>query len=91
MSYFNTKPVGSSRGINFDMFQPGTSNPMIPQELYRPEAAGPRFLSTDGLEVATRFFEDMPKAIILIGAVIGVAAVAAYMATGAGPQESRPF
>jgi hypothetical protein len=48
MSYFPAKER-PTRGINYDQFQSGTSNPMIPQELYRPGAAGPPYLATDGL------------------------------------------
>jgi hypothetical protein len=49
MSYFPVEPIGHSQGINFDMFRPGVLNPMIPQDMYRPAAAGPKYLSTDGI------------------------------------------
>jgi hypothetical protein len=51
MSYFPQQPVQPTPGLAFEAFQAGTHNPAIPQAMYSPAAAGPRFL--DGLGAHT--------------------------------------
>lgn len=87
MSYFQARPVSDSQGINFDMFVPGTSNPSIPQEHYRPEAAGPRFVATDGffgdLTPTRPDTSDLPTGVLLVAGIVVVGAIAAFLFTGA--------
>jgi hypothetical protein len=44
MSYERANVLDKTPGLAFEAFIPGTRNPMIPQAMYRPSAAGPRSL-----------------------------------------------
>lgn len=44
MSYEKAHVLDKTPGLAFEAFIPGTNNPMIPQAMYRPRAAGPRSL-----------------------------------------------
>ena len=104
MSYFPEEPVRHLKPYNYRMFGPGL-NPMIPQDMYvGPEAAGPRFLSTDGYvrAVAPRagtsgFFGDLtPTRPDIAGIptatllVVGVIAVGIVLAFTLGGAGEEP-
>lgn len=50
MSFYPSNAVEPTPGLAFEAFQRGVSSPMLPHAPYRPEAAGPMYLATDGVE-----------------------------------------
>lgn len=50
MTFYKTNAIQPSPGLAFEAFQRGVSSPMFPHAPYRPEAAGPMYLATDGIE-----------------------------------------
>lgn len=49
MSYYPSPAIVPTPGSAFEAFYPKTASLLIPQERYRPEAAGPKYLTMDGL------------------------------------------
>lgn len=45
MSYFRKSAFDVTPGTAFEAFRAGTASPMLPQAMYRPQAAGPKFLA----------------------------------------------
>ena len=47
--FYKHQAIRPTPGLAFEAFDRRYANPMMAQQAYRPEAAGPEFLSTDGL------------------------------------------
>ena len=45
MSFFTSKAISPTPGTAYEAFQNGVPSPMLPQDQYRPQAAGPAYLA----------------------------------------------
>ena len=48
--FYKHQAIRPTPGLAFEAFDRRYRNPMLPQQAYRPRAAGPEFLSTDGTD-----------------------------------------
>ncbi|MFA4971460.1 MAG: hypothetical protein WC683_02525 [bacterium] len=50
--FYKHQAIQPTPGLAFEAFDRRYRNPMMPQQAYRPRAAGPEFLATDGTDHA---------------------------------------